>query len=42
MMKNIEWGAVAYLSQSIYGKYGNISYTGANKEVYKNDEINLQ
>ena len=37
MMKNIEWGAVAYLSQSIYGKYGNISYTGANKEVYKND-----
>ena len=37
MMKNSEWGAVAYLSQSIYGKYGNTSYTGANKEVYKND-----
>ena len=37
MMKNSEWGAVAYLSQSIYGKYGNSLYTGANKEVYKND-----
>ena len=37
MMKNSEWGAVAYLSQSIYGKYGNTSYTGVNKEVYKND-----
>ena len=37
MMKNSEWGAVAYLSQSIYGKYGNTSYTGANKEIYKND-----
>ena len=37
MAKNSEWGAVAYLSQSVYGKYGNTSYTGANKEVYKND-----
>ncbi len=37
MMKNSEWGAVAYLSQSKYGKYGNVDYTGANKEVYKND-----
>ena len=37
MMKNNEWGAVVYLSQSIYGKYGNTSYTGVNKEVYKND-----
>ena len=37
MMKNSEWGAVAYLSQSIYGKYGNNDYTGTNKEVYKND-----
>ena len=41
MMKNSEWGAVAYLSQSIYGKYGNTSYTGANKEVYKNDSSDL-
>ncbi len=37
MMKNSEWGAVAYLSQTIYGKYGNSNYTGASKEVYKND-----
>ncbi len=36
MMKNSEWGVVAYLSQSKYGKYGNSSYTGANKEVYQN------
>lgn len=27
MMKNSEWGAMAYLSQSIYGKYGNPNYT---------------
>ena len=37
MMKNSEWSAVAYLSQSIYGKYGNKDYSGANKEIYKND-----
>ena len=37
MMKNSEWGAVAYLSQSIYGKYGNELYTGYYKRVYKND-----
>ena len=37
MMKNSEWGAIAYLSQSKYGKYGNSAYTGAFKEVYKND-----
>lgn len=37
MMKNSEWGAVVYLSQSIYGKYGNSDYTGTNKEVYKNN-----
>mgnify|MGYP006933191044 CR=1 FL=1 len=36
IMKNTEWGAMAYLSQSIYGKYGNSNYTGANKGVYKN------
>lgn len=41
MMKNSEWGAVAYLSQSIYGKYGNTLYTGVNKEVYKNDSSNF-
>ncbi|MGE5456397.1 MAG: competence type IV pilus major pilin ComGC [Ignavibacteriales bacterium] len=40
MMKNIEWGAVAYLSQSDYGKYGNPTYTGGTgleKEIYINN-----
>ncbi len=37
MMKNSEWGAVAYLSQSKYGKYGNSAYSGNDKEVYKNN-----
>ncbi len=36
MMKNDEWGAVAYLSQSKYGKYGNSDYNGPNKEIYQN------
>ena len=37
MMKNTEWGAVAYLSQSEYGKNGNPNYTGTNKEIYRNN-----
>ena len=37
MSKNSEWGAVAYLSQSKYGKYGNPNYTGADKEVAINN-----
>ena len=36
MMKNSEWGAVAYLSQSKYGKYGNSDYDNKYKEVYQN------
>ena len=36
MLKNTEWGAVAYLSQSKYGKMGNENYTGTNKEIYQN------
>ncbi len=36
IIKNSEWGAVAYLSQSKYGKLGNEQYSGANKEVYQN------
>ena len=36
MMKNSEWSIVAYLSQSKYGKLGNVNFTGANKEVYQN------
>ena len=39
-MKNDEWGAVAYLTQSKYGKYGNEDYEGANKEVYINNFYN--
>ena len=37
MMKNSEWGAVAYLSQSKYGKYGNTDYNGVQKEIYINN-----
>ncbi len=40
MMKNTEWGAVAYLSNSKYGKYGNSKYTEANKEIYTNNSSN--
>ena len=36
MMKNSEWAAVAYLSQSKYGKLGNTDFSGANKEIYQN------
>ncbi len=35
-MKNSEWAAVAYLSQSKYGKLGNKDYSGTNKEIYQN------
>ena len=37
MSKNSEWGAVAYLSQSRYGKYGNSNYTGTDKEIAINN-----
>ena len=40
MMKNSEWGAVAYLSQSKYGKYGNDNYDKQYKEVYQNKSDN--
>ena len=36
VMKNTDWAAVAYLSQSKYGKLGNINFAGANKEIYQN------
>ena len=39
MAKNSEWVAVAYLTQSKYGKYGNSDYTDSNKEVYQNKSI---
>ena len=37
MIKNTEWGAFVYLSQSKYGKYGNNQYSGAAKEVAVNN-----
>ena len=37
MIKNSEWGAVAYLYHSKYGKYGNNSYSQDEKELYHND-----
>ncbi len=36
MMKNSEWAAISYLSQSRYGKLGNANFSGNNKEVYEN------
>ena len=36
VMRNDEWGAVAYLSQSAYGKLGNVNFIGADKEIYQN------
>jgi prepilin-type N-terminal cleavage/methylation domain-containing protein len=37
MMKNMEWGAVAYFSHSKYGKFGNQLYNGSHKEIYINN-----
>jgi len=36
IVKNSEWGAVAYLATSRYGKYGNPLYTGDEKKIYAN------
>ncbi len=36
MMKNSEWAVVSYLSQSKYGKLGNVNFSGVNKEIYQN------
>lgn len=41
MAKNSEWGVTAYLSQSLYGKFGNSNYTGDNKEIYVNNSLGL-
>ena len=41
MMKNMEWGAVAYLSSSIYGRYTNASTCiESGCEVWKNNNEN--
>ena len=40
MIKNTEWGAIAYLTTSDYGKYGNPTYTNASgleKELWINN-----
>ena len=37
VMKNDEWAVVAYLSQSAYGKLGNVNFIGANKEIYQSE-----
>lgn len=37
MTDNTEWAAMAYLSQSKYGKYANSSYSASNKEIYMNN-----
>ena len=41
MTKNSEWVSAAYLSQSIYGKYGNKNYANlTDKIVYRNNSTN--
>ena len=40
MIKISDWGAIAYLSQSKYGKYGNNKYTKEYKEIYTNRDSN--
>ena len=37
LTKNMEWGAMAYLTQSKYGKQGNSNYCGGEKQVRINN-----
>ena len=37
LIKNSEWGAVAYLATSRYGKYGNPLYSGDDRKVQNNN-----
>ena len=37
LAKNMEWGAMAYLTQSKYGKQGNAAYVGAENQVRINN-----
>ena len=39
VMKNMEWGAMAYLTQSKYGKQGNSTYNGLDREVRNNNNL---
>lgn len=41
MITNLEWGAVSYLSQSKYGKYGNSNYSKDDKEIYINNSTQV-
>lgn len=41
IIKNSEWSMVNYLTQSIYGKYGNESFKFEKKEVFKNNSNNF-
>ena len=40
LMKNIEWGAMAYLTNSKYGKTGNKNYAENDKQVKINNNLN--
>ncbi len=40
MIKNMEWGAISYLSSSKYGKQGNDLYKNEYKDVYTNNYLN--
>ena len=35
-MRNDEWAVISYLSQSAYGKLGNVNFMDENKEIYQN------
>jgi prepilin-type N-terminal cleavage/methylation domain-containing protein len=40
MLKNTEWGAVAYLTYSKYGLNGEVAFNGENKTGYGKDYVN--
>ena len=42
MAKNMEWGAMAYLTQSKYGKQGNPVYSETEKQVRLNNSIQFK
>ena len=42
LIRNMEWGATAYLSSSPYGKAGNPQYTNLEKQVRLNNNKGLQ
>lgn len=42
VIKNSEWSSMAYLSRSLYGKYGNYNYKNEYKNIYRNNSGNLK